>query len=73
MTELKNVEQELGRFRTRLLVAAKRARGGRPDLVGSPPQDADGGAGGVIGWIDPTCVRVSIDASLKNDLATITI
>lgn len=35
---------------TRLLVAAKRARGGRPDLVGSPPQDADGGAGGVGGW-----------------------
>ncbi len=32
---------------TRLLVAAKRARGGRPDLVGSPTPVEDGSAGGL--------------------------
>lgn len=35
---------------TRLLVAAKRARGGRPDLVGTPPPDEDRAARGIGSW-----------------------
>lgn len=35
---------------TRLLVAAKQARGGRPDLTGSPPLDGEGAVPGFGNW-----------------------